>query len=183
MCDPRAVENIKVWAAENEAQRKVIMEVVKSRLNRGWPYNFKALDLLGVMPVSELAGLADKLKALTESPATTEGSAELKKLAKPLFDKAMVEVRKAEEEEARKKQEAITAMWGGLWANHVGRPAQINTGWDGYTYPWGQIPPGVSASVSAPAQVQWTGQGPEGWQSWVLVPRATPNPTWGWPMP
>ncbi len=174
MCDPRAVECVRLWTAENEPQRKVIMDVIKSRLDLGWPYNYKALDLLGVMPVTELTPLVEKLKSFTETPPANEGSADLKKISKPLYEKAMVEVRKAEEEEARKRQEAITAMWGGLWANQVGRPLAAER-WEGWNYPWSEIPPGIGAQ----AHMQWTGSAPEGWYPYVPEPKPIPNPAWG----
>ena len=141
------------------------MEVVKARLDLPWPYNYKALDLLSIMPAPELVPIVDKLKSLADAPNTMKGAGELKKLAKPLAEKAMGEVKKVEEEEARKKQEAITAMWGGLWANEVGRPGPWrSTGWGGEKwYPWSHILPGVAVQ----AEMQWAGYAPDGWQSCV----------------
>lgn len=137
------------------------MEVVKSRLDLPWPYNYKALDLLSIMPLPDLIPLAEKLKVLSEAASPMEGAGELKKLAKPLYEKAMVEQGKVDEEEARKKQDAIAAMWGGLWANDVGRPNRSGWGdWgEQWYYPWAQLPPGVAAN----ADMQMAGRRPEGW--------------------
>jgi len=161
MIEPLALNRFEEWG-KIEGPRKIIMEVLRSRLDLGWPYNYKALDLLTVMPLTELVPLADQMRALADSSAGVEGGAELKKLAKPLYEKAMGEIRKGEEDEARRKQEAITAMWGGLWANEIGRPRA--GGWYGRdyqaAYPWAGMSPGVAAQ----AEQQWAGRPPEGWQ-------------------
>lgn len=169
MCETPMLVTFEKWAADNSNARKVIMEVVKARLDMGWPYDYKALDLLGVMPLAELVGLSDKLKVISETPSSTTGSSELKKIAKPLLDKAMAELRRQEDEEARKKQEAITAMWGGLWANEIGRPAAASgNGWD----PWPSSNGPVLGGGMAQAKGQRIGQGAEGWQPWVIAPTA-----------
>ena len=179
MCDSRAIEWFKTWS-EHPNQRKVIMDVIKDRLDFGWPYNYKSLDLLSIMPTTELTPLADKLKGFSESAASVIGSAELRKISKPLVDKVNVEIRKAEEEDARKRQDAITALWGGLWANHIGQPVPRQMpGWDGWQWSWDAVPSGVAP----PGQTQGSGRSPEGWQPWVFTPYPTYSPTVRWPMP
>ena len=161
------------WAADNLNARKVIIEVVKARLDMGWPYNYKALDLLGVMPVGEVVGLSDKLRAITETPPSTKGSSELKTIAKPLLERAMAQIERVEEEEARRKQDAIAAMWGGIWANEVGRPAAVlGNRWDSWPSCFGR----VRGDETAQARAQGIGQGSEGWQPCVIVPTPLPTP-------
>ncbi|ORY34700.1 hypothetical protein BCR39DRAFT_556212 [Naematelia encephala] len=165
MCDETSKKLLESWSKTDE-YRAVIVDVVKTRLDLGWPYNYKALDILSFMPLGDITGLYDKLKALSESPASVEGAAELKKAAKPFVDKVDAEKKKAEDEEASKKQQAIAAMWGGLWADDATRrQAQIaSAGWGGWPYPWLQAP-GVSAQA-----VAWPGKGPEGWQPSSITP-------------
>lgn len=45
------------------------------------------------------------------------GAKHIKKIAKPILERSAKEKKQKEDEGAKKKQEAITAMWGGLWAN------------------------------------------------------------------
>lgn len=182
LCTVWDLKCLEDWG-KDEAHRKVIMEAVKSRLDLSWPYNYKALDVLSVMPVSEMLGVIDKLKALAESPNTVEGGAELKKMAKPIYDKAVAEGKKVEEEEMKKKQEAITAMWGGIWANTnqqlKAQGALGMAGWGGWQYPY-QVVPGVPAQ----AGVEWSSNAPNGWQSYVMAPIPLANyPILGWPRP
>lgn len=180
MCTVWDLKCLEDWG-KDESHRKIIMEVIKSRLDLPWPHNYKALDVLSVMPLGELVGLIDKIKAFSESANTVEGGAELKKLAKPILTKAEEEKKKVEEEEMKKKQEAITAMWGGLWAND---PARANgglaaAGWYGWQYPY-QVVPGVPAQ----AGVGWNTKAPEGWSPYVLAPVPLGNyPVLGWPRP
>jgi hypothetical protein len=162
MCSEADRLNIAEWS-KVESNRKVIMEVIKSRLDLGWPYSYKALDLLSIMPLAELIPLHDKLKAFNDSANTVEGHSDLKKAAKPLLDKVEGEKKKIEEEEVKKKQEAILQMWGGLWTNEAGKTGV--TPWGGYQYPY-QVVPGVPAQAGVP----WMGQPPSGWQPWVLTP-------------
>lgn len=171
LCDANQLEWFKEWA-KNDDYRKLIMAVLKSRLDLGWPYNYKALDLLAVMPSSELLPLNDQLAKLADSGGGGEGSAEVKKLAKPLVDKVKAEQGKQEAEEMKKKEEAVLAMWGGMWANNGGGYPQLAAaGWGGYPYPYAAagIPPEV-----APAPVEWKSKAPEGWQPYVHL--STPNP-------
>lgn len=101
MAPAEDVKRLEEWC-KNEEYRKVIVEVVKSRLDLGWPYNYKALDVCGVLPVGDLLGVLEQLTKLNESAASVEGAAEIKKLAKPLVDKANGEKKKQEEEEFAK---------------------------------------------------------------------------------
>lgn len=167
LCDVWDLKCLEDWG-KDESHRKTIMEVVKSRLDLPWPHNYKALDVLAVMPLSESLALIDKLKSISELPASTEGGAELKKAVKPILDKAEAEKKKNEEEEFKKKQEAISAMWGGLWANDHAAKAPgglAAAGWYGWQYPY-QVVPGVPAQ----AQVGWNSKAPEGWSPYVLAP-------------
>ena len=141
MCEVHDLECLKAWADRLEL-RIIIMDVVKARLDLGWPYNYKALDVLSHMPVSELGPLTERLKALSDAPAWTEGATNLRLLAKPLLEKAMIETWraevKAEEEAAKAKQEAAAAMWGRMWSDHgMYPPARTNAqeGWSPYVAP------------------------------------------------
>jgi hypothetical protein len=170
MAPAEDIKRLEEWC-KNEEYRKVIVEVVKSRLDLGWPYNYKALDVCGVIPVGDLLGLLEQLTKLNESAASVEGAAEIKKLAKPLVDKANGEKKKQEEEEFAKQQAAIAAMWGGLWHN---APAQAqlqlgNAGWGGYPYPYNMVPGTAAAVPPWQAVIDALGT-PEGWTPWVLQP-------------
>lgn len=163
LCDANQLEWFKEWA-KNDEYRKLIMDVVKARLDLGWPYNYKALDILTVMPIGEIMGVQDKLGKLAEGAG--EGSVEVKKLAKPLVDKAKAEATRLEGEEMQKKEAAVLAMWGGMWANNGYTYPQLSAaGWGGFRYPFSAagIPPGV-----APPPVEWKSKAPEGWQPYVL---------------
>lgn len=180
LCDVWALKCLEDWA-KDDAYRKVIIEVISSRLDLPWPHNYKALDILGVMPLGSTLELYDKVKALAEAPSSVVGGAELKKLAKPLADKADEERKKQEEQEMNKRQAAIAAMWGGLWAdNATNAPAGLTAaGFYGWQYPY-QVVPGVPAQ----APVQWTSKAPEGWTPYVLAPVPLGNcPVLGWPRP
>ncbi|WVR08006.1 hypothetical protein IAU60_005050 [Kwoniella sp. DSM 27419] len=156
--DERELMWIEEWA-KTESYRKVIIEVLKARIDLAWPYNYKTLQLLGKMPASTLADFADKLSKLADSAQTVTGFKHLKELAKPLHEKAKAEVAKKEEEEATKRQEAIMAMWGGLWTNAAHVPAAIQSaGWGGWPYPH-TSPPGVQYLGS-----QWAGKPPDDWK-------------------
>ncbi|KAL7425179.1 hypothetical protein Q5752_000867 [Cryptotrichosporon argae] len=163
-CSADQRSNLGAWAKVEE-HRKVIVEVIKARLGQEWPYNIKALDILGAMPDEALDGLADDVKKLADAPASQYGSAELKKAAKPVMDKIAARKAKAEEEEAKKKQEAIAAMWGGLWANAPRAPPPVAV-MPGWPYPYGQLPPGAAAL----ANIEWTSKAPEGWAPYVVYP-------------
>lgn len=170
LCDANQLEWFKEWA-KNDDYRKLIMDVLKTRLDLGWPYNYKAIDILAVMPVSELLPLAEKLGKLAE--ASGEGSAEVKKVVKPLVDKVKAEAAKAEVEEMKKKEAAVLAMWGGMWANDGYRYPQLAaSGWGGFPYPYSAagIVPGV-----APPPVEWISKAPEGWQTYVSFPPRYPG--------
>ncbi|WVF68510.1 hypothetical protein IAT40_003277 [Kwoniella sp. CBS 6097] len=157
--DDRELGWLEEWA-KNEAYLKVIMEVIKARIELNWPYNYKALLILGKMPAGELVGLAEKLGKLNDAPATMEGAKHLKELAKPLNEKAKAEIAKKEEADAKAKQEAIQAMWGGLWANNsYTAPALQSAGWMGWPYPY-SVPPGVARG----AMGEWAGKPPDGWK-------------------
>ena len=180
MCTVWDLQCLADWGKDEE-HRKAIMGVIKARLDLPWPHNYKALDVLSVMPVSEYVGLIDKLKGIADSPASVEGAAELKKIVKPILEKAEGEKKKAEEEEMKKRQDAITAMWGGLWANGGAKaPGGLaQAGWYGWQYPY-QVVPGVPAQ----AQISWNSKAPEGWTPYVLAPVSYGSyPVLGWPRP
>jgi len=90
-----------------EDYRKVILEVIKARLDLPWPYSYKALDILAVMPVTSLMGFTEQLKKLSALPTSVLGAAEVKKAAAPLLGKAKAEKAKVDEADAKAKQEAV----------------------------------------------------------------------------
>jgi len=178
LCDVWDLQCLEDWG-KDESHRNVIMTVLKSRLDLPWPYNYKALDVLAVMPLSEAVSVADKLKSLSETPASVEGAAEIKKSVKPLLAKVEAEKQRLEEEDMKKKHEAISAMWGGLWANDHARPpgALAAAGWHGWQYPY-QVVPGVPAQ----AHVGWASNAPKGWSPYVMASVPPGNyPPPGWP--
>ncbi len=169
-----------------EDYRKIILEVVKARLDLAWPYNYKALDVLAVMPTTVLPGFKDQLTKIADLPGSTLGAVELKKAVKPLLEKAKEEQGKLDEADFKAKQAAIAEMWGGLWANQPGQGVAYNypMGTPGFYNPYLQWQPPRVAQAAAAA---WAGKPPEGWQPWVLnpVPSAPPStyPILGWPRP
>lgn len=145
---------------KTESYRKIIMEVLKARLELSWPYNYKALMILAKMPDPAIVTLHEQLGKLSEAADSVVGAEHIKKIAKPIFERSVKEKKKKEDEEAKKKQEAIAAMWGGLWANDgYTAPAIATNGWAGWPYPY-PMPPGVAAQMMA----DWKGKGLEGWQ-------------------
>ena len=180
MCDVWVLENLEDWG-KDENRRKIILEVLKARLDLPWPQNYKAIDVLNVMPAGSLVDFIDKLKTFAESPNTVVGATELKKIAKPVLEKAENEKKKTEEEEMKKRQEAIASMWGGLWADNLVKApgALASAGFYGWQYPY-QVVPGVQAQSS----VTWQSKAPEGWTPYVLAPVPLGNyPVLGWPRP
>ncbi|WRT69754.1 uncharacterized protein IL334_006745 [Kwoniella shivajii] len=149
---------IEKWGKDDD-ERKIIMEVIKSRIELDWPYNYKALLLLGKMPEGELSDLEEKLGKFADSPQTVTGAKHLKEVSKPLHEKAKAAKAKKEEEEMKKRQEAIMGMWGGLWANNgYTAPALQYGGYMGWPYPYA-APPGIAKAAS----MEWPGKPPEGW--------------------
>ena len=176
MCDKHQLSLIESWARD-DPNRSTILEVVRSRLDLGWPYNYKALDVLSVLPVGSIMDLEARIASLADAPATMEGHSELKKIAKPLVEKIKGEKAKREEIEAKDRQTQIQAMWGGMWANQLGQ--QHHQPYGAYQ-PW-TTPASVPVQMAqAPPQhrpppSQDLGSGAvDGWNSWVLVP--VPNP-------
>lgn len=102
---------IKTWI-ESEDSRKAIMSVVTERLGQPWPCNYKALDILTLMPVGELSGVFGKLTELSKKEG--EEGKHLKALAEPLIKKVQAEKDKKAAEEAKKREAAVAAAWGGL---------------------------------------------------------------------
>lgn len=185
MCDSHRLQWFAEWG-KNADHRKIIMDVLKVRMDLVWPYNYKALDILSVMPVSELPGLQEKLTKMNEG--TGEGAAELKKVLKPLLEKAAAEKKKQEEEEMKKREAAVLQMWGGLWANDgYKHPALAGYGWGGFPYPYSGV--GIVPGISLPPPgVEWKSKAPEGWQGYVLIPvpisyslPILPYPVRSWP--
>jgi hypothetical protein len=163
MCDAQRLKWFEEWG-KNEEFRKIIMDVLKIRLELVWPYNYKALDILAVMPSSEMLGVLDKLTKLNEASGV-EGAAEIKKVVKPLIEKAEAEKKKKEEEEMKKREAAVLQMWGGLWANDgYKHPTLAGYGWGGFPYPYSGA--GIVPGVSLPG-VEWQSKAPEGWQAYV----------------
>ncbi|OXC83540.1 hypothetical protein J005_04376 [Cryptococcus neoformans] len=134
---------------KTESYQKVIMEVLKARLELSWPYNYKALMILAKMPDPAIASLHEQLGKLTDAADSVVGAEHIKKIAKPILERSVKEKKKKEDEAAKKKQEAIAAMWGGLWANDgYTAPAIATNGWAGWPYPY-PMPPGVAAQMMA----------------------------------
>lgn len=102
---------------KTESYQNVIMEVLKGRLELSWPYNYKALMILTKMPDSAIVTLHEQLEKLADAADSVVGAKHIKKIAKPILERSAKEKKQKEDEGAKKKQEAITAMWGGLWAN------------------------------------------------------------------
>lgn len=69
MCSEGDKRNLEEWG-KNDEYRKAIMAVIKARLDLPWPYNYKALDALSCMPVSEMAAVLDKTTKLAEVAAS-----------------------------------------------------------------------------------------------------------------
>lgn len=101
----------------------------------------------------------------------------IKEIAKPILGRSAKEKKQKEDEKAKKKQEAITAMWGSLWANDGYTALEIATNsWTRWPYPY-PMPPGVAAQMMA----SWKGKGPEEWQPYVLAGRNPPYAIYGRP--
>ena len=183
MCTERDAAIIGDWC-KNENYKKIIMEVIEARIDLAWPYNYKVLDLLGACPLGMVVEMTGKVKGLAESASGVEGAADLKKIGKALLDKAEKEKGKMDEEEAKKRQEAIKAMWGGLWANDGFRyPAGLaQPGWTGWQHPYQYVgAPGVPAQAAA---VEWRSKAPEGWAPYVCYPsyHHPHHPLWPTPL-
>jgi hypothetical protein len=178
LCDANQLKWFEEWA-KNVDYRKIIMDVLKTRLDLGWPYAYKALDILAVMPAGELVGLNEKITKLNEG--TGEGSAENKKLIKPMLEKIKGEIGKQEAEEMKKKEEAVMAMWGGMWANNgFVQPQLAQQGWGGVPYPYSAA--GIVPGVPHP-QVEWKSKAPEGWQPYVYFSEQTGVASHPYPFP
>ena len=187
MCSDADKRKFEAWITNDEF-RSAILSVIASRLELGWPYNYKALDLLSLMPLKELMSVAEKVQKVADSPPDAEGAAHLKTAAKPLLDKVAKEKARVEEEEANKRMKEVANMWGQLWCNMpnqqpsqqvavqqpqlpVGAAGQgQGAGWAGYAYPYRQIPPGVAAAAPAAAPPVagvtsggWDSKAPQGW--------------------
>jgi hypothetical protein len=119
---------IKTWC-ESEDSRKAIMSVLEERLTQPWPCNYKALDVLDQMPAPALISIMGKLKDLTNKSGD-EGK-HLKGLAQPLLKKAQKAKDEKDAEEAKKREAAVAAAWGGLTnpaAIHMSFPATMSVG-------------------------------------------------------
>lgn len=179
MCSDADKKKFEAWITSDEF-RAAILSVISSRLELGWPYNYKALDLLTLMPLKELMSVADKVQKVSDCPADAEGATHLKAAAKPLLDKVKKEKDRQEEEEANKRMKEVADMWGQLWCNMpnqqlsqqvmmqqpaAGQAGQGQPPWAGYAYPY-RVPPGVAAPA-APAAAQegagWESKAPQGW--------------------
>lgn len=114
MCSQKFIDRFKEWGATEEL-RKVVIAVLSERLKLGWPYNYKAVDVLAVMPDAALIPFIDRLDKLTKLDTNVRGSADLKKLVKPVLDRANKAKEAKAEEEARKKQAAIEAAAGNYY--------------------------------------------------------------------
>lgn len=157
---------IEGWAADKDYEKEIV-SALKERLDQGWPFNYKALVVCGKLKAAQLIDLIDKLTPLTKLGASIAGAEHVRKLAKPLLDKASKAKSAKEAEEAKKRQEAIMQMWGGLWHNqHQDKPGSLTFPMSavppGWTWPYSSNPPGY-----APAPSPWTGKGPDGWSGCV----------------
>lgn len=152
--------------AQDERKRKIILEVLKSRLNLSWPCNYKALDVLSNLPADCLVGMLDQLSEFASPAAGVYGADELKKVTNTFIEKVKAEKAKKEAEEFEKKQKEVSAMWGPLWTNSPPVPAFPGhicfptTAHRPVPYPY--VPPGISCPP-----VTWPNGAPEGWSTWV----------------
>jgi len=106
---------------------------------------------------------------------------EIKKLIKPISEKIKVELGKQEVEEMKKKEEAVMAMWGGMWANNgFVQPQLAQQGWGGWPYPYSAA--GIAPGVPHP-QVEWKSKAPEGWQPYVYFSDQTGLVSHPYPFP
>ncbi|XAO26256.1 hypothetical protein I312_105091 [Cryptococcus bacillisporus CA1280] len=134
----------------------------------------EALMILAKMPNSAIVTLHEQLGKLADAADWVVGAKHIKKIAKPILERSAKEKKQKEDEEAKKKQEAITAMWGGLWANDGYTALEIATNsWTRWPYPY-PIPPGVAAQMTA----SWKGKGPEGWQPAPITALPQDYPFW-----
>jgi hypothetical protein len=113
MCSEVQKKHLEDWA-KNDEYRKSIMVVIKARLELPWPYKYKALDILSVMPVSDIADCLPLIQKLNESATSVEGAQHLKTMSKGSLEKGKKEKDRVEEEDAKKKMAAVAEMWGGL---------------------------------------------------------------------
>ncbi|KAL1405054.1 hypothetical protein Q8F55_008677 [Vanrija albida] len=177
----RILDRFKEWGAVEE-YRKIITAALTERLKLGWPYNYKAVDVLAVMPDAALIPFIDKLEKLSGLPADTRGSGDLKKIVKPILERAKKAKDAKVEEEAKKKLLAIEAAMGGYMnMYHQGLMASPYSSryLEGFgdscspcgscagciqppSWPYNQMP--ASPSMYA---VGWAGKPPDGWVSCV----------------
>lgn len=153
--------------AQDENKRKIILEVLKARLDLGWPYNYKSLDIMAYLPPDYLVPMLDKLSEFAAPPQSVVGATQLKEVAGRFIEKVKAEKAKKEAEDFDKQQKEIAAMWSGLWANRPSAPVYPghvffpNTAQQPVPYPY--VPPGLSCPP-----VTWASKAPEGWSSYVV---------------
>ncbi|EKD05078.1 hypothetical protein A1Q2_00622 [Trichosporon asahii var. asahii CBS 8904] len=160
--DSTQLELIETWLADKDYEKEII-GVLKERLDSGWPFNYKALLVCKKLKDAQAIDLIDKVTPLTKMGNTTQGATHVRKEAKPLLDRATKAKNAKEAEEAKKRQDAIMTMWGGLWHDQPQqRPTTltfpVNALPPGWTWPYSSNPPGYM-----PAPSPWVGKGPDGW--------------------
>lgn len=164
--DSTQLELIETWLADKDYEKEII-GVLKERLDSGWPFNYKALLVCKKLKDAQAIDLIDKVTPLTKMGNTTQGATHVRKEAKPLLDRATKAKNAKEAEEAKKRQDAIMTMWGGLWHDQPQqRPTTltfpVNALPPGWTWPYSSNPPGYM-----PAPSPWVGKGPDGWTGCV----------------
>lgn len=155
-----------VILAQDEHKRKIILDVLKSRLDLGWPCNYKALDIMAHLPPAYLVPMLDKISEFAIPAQSMVGATQLKEVTSRFIDKVKAEKEKQDAEEFEKKQKEIAAMWSGLWTNQPAQPVYPahlcfpHTAQPPVPYPY--VPPGLTCPP-----VAWSSKAPEGWTSWV----------------
>lgn len=164
--DATQLDLIETWLADKDYEKEII-GVLKERLDSGWPFNYKALLVCKKLKDPQTIELIDKVTPLTKLGNATQGAIHVKKEAKPLLERATKAKSAKEAEDAKKRQEAIMQMWGGLWHNQPQeRPPTLTFPMSavppGWTWPYSSNPPGY-----VPATSPWVGKGPDGWTGCV----------------
>ncbi|CAK9784544.1 hypothetical protein CC85DRAFT_299990 [Cutaneotrichosporon oleaginosum] len=165
LAHPGDIQNI-VSLAKDEGKRKIILEVLKSRLGLGWPYNYRALDILSNLDPTYLIGMLDDISKFASPAAGVFGGEQLKLVTNTFIDKVKAAKKKKEDDELAKKHAEMMAMWGPLFTNEPAKPVYPAHLFFPHTasrpVPYPYVPPGLNCPP-----VTWANTAPEGWTSWV----------------
>lgn len=164
------------YFAQDEGLLKIIIDVISARLDLEWPHNYKAIEAANALPATSLFKQLGKLEKLAAPANGVYGQVEIRNICRPLYERVAAAKKKKDDEEAKKAQEAIMGMWGGLWHNKPAKPAPATFSFpvsgfpNSWQHPFPFRPPPASA---APA---WPGKPPPGWKSWKADES---RPPWG----